>query len=133
MANPQQEMAMQACGHVAHEAENIQNTESVYIGFGRRGLLAKGSFEKKVHFLEILEILEILESPQTVENKGESDHCLEILENLDILENLEIPGTKKEPLSYQPLCLVPITDCQECLAVPFSTQTLPTEIKFWGN
>ena len=30
--------------------------------------------------------LEILENPQTVENKGESDHCLEILENLEILE-----------------------------------------------
>ena len=32
---------------------------------------------RKVHFLEILEvlvILEILEDPQTVENKGESDH-----------------------------------------------------------
>ena len=47
-------------------------------GFGKWGLFGK------VHFLEIrvenLEILEILESPQTVENKGESDHFLEILE-----------------------------------------------------
>ena len=36
-------------------------------------------------------MLEILENPQTVENKGESDHFLEILENLEILEILEIP------------------------------------------
>ena len=53
-------------------------------------------------FLEILdnlEILEILENPQTVENKGESDHfLLEILENLEILEILEILPAKG-PLS----------------------------------
>ena len=48
--------------------------------FWKRGLF------RKVHFLEILEtleILEILENPQTVENKGEPDHFLEILEILD--------------------------------------------------
>ena len=47
--------------------------------FWRRGLFSK------VHFLEILEnfeILEILENPQTVKNKGESDHFLEILEKI---------------------------------------------------
>ena len=33
--------------------------------------------------LENLEILEILKNPQTLENKGESGHFLEILENLD--------------------------------------------------
>ena len=47
--------------------------------FWKRGLFQKSPF------------LEILESPQTVENKGKSDHFLEILENLEILEILEIP------------------------------------------
>ena len=61
------------------------------IGFGKRGLLEKGSFGKGV-FLEILENLEILESPQTLENKRESDHFLEILE---IFESLEIPPVKR--------------------------------------
>ena len=70
------------------------------VGFGKRGLLEKGSF-RKVHFLEILEnleILEILENPQALENKGEADHFLEILENVEILEILEIPPVKR-PLS----------------------------------
>ena len=52
----------------------------------------KGSFGKGV-FSE-----EILENPQTVENKGESDHFLEILVNLEISEILEIPPVKR-PLS----------------------------------
>ena len=63
--------------------------------FWRRGLF------RKVRFLEILgnlEIPEILENPRTVENRGESDHVLEILENLLILEILEIPLVKR-PLS----------------------------------
>ena len=55
------------------------------IGFGKGGLLEKGLF-RKVHFLESLE------------NKGESEHFLEILENLEILEILEIPPVKR-PLS----------------------------------
>ena len=48
--------------------------------FWKRGLFRKVHF-LEVHFLEVLEnlkILEILENPQTVENKGESDHFLEI-------------------------------------------------------
>ena len=70
----------------------------------KKGSFGKGVFSKKVHFLEILEILEnleileileILENPQTVGNKGESDHFLEIQENLEILE---IPPVKR-PLS----------------------------------
>ena len=44
------------------------------------------------------DFLEILGNPQTVENKGESDHFLEILENFEILEILEIPPVKR-PLS----------------------------------
>ena len=47
---------------------------------------------RKVHFLENLEILEILENPQTLENKGESDHFSRVL------EILEIPPAKR-PLS----------------------------------
>ena len=48
--------------------------------FWNRGLF------RKVHFLEILE------NPQTVENKGECDHPLEILENLEILEIPPVKG-----------------------------------------
>ena len=54
-----------------------------------------GQSFRKVHFLEIPEIFE---NRQTVENKGESEHSLEILENLEILEILEIPPAKR-PLS----------------------------------
>ena len=68
--------------------------------FGKRGLLEKGSFQKSPFSRDSreLEIFEILENPQTVENKGESDHFLEILENSEILEILEIPPAKR-PLS----------------------------------
>ena len=48
-----------------------------------KGVFWKRGLFRKVHFLETLEnleILEILENPQTVENKGECDHFLEILE-----------------------------------------------------
>ena len=37
-----------------------------------------------------------------MENKGESDHCLEILENLEILEILEIPPVQKTPFVMTP-------------------------------
>ena len=74
---------------------------SLLFGFGKRGLLEKGSFQKSPFSRdsrEFREILEILENPQTVENKGESDLFLEILENIEILEILEIPPVKR-PLS----------------------------------
>ena len=67
--------------------------------FWKRGLF------RKVHFLETLENLEILvilEKPQTVENKGESDHVLEILENLEILEILEVSSSEKTPFVMTP-------------------------------
>ena len=44
----------------------------------KRGLLRKAYFSREI--LENLESLEILENPQTVENKGKSDHFLEILD-----------------------------------------------------
>ena len=66
--------------------------------FWKRGLFRKVHFLEILEILENLEILEILENPQTVENKGESDHFQEILENLEILEILEIPPVKR-PLS----------------------------------
>ena len=50
----------------------------------KKGVFWKRGLFRKVNFLEILEnleILEIVENPQTLENKGESDHFLEILEN----------------------------------------------------
>ena len=56
--------------------------------------MEKGSFQKSPFSRDSREfsqeILEILENRHTVENKGESDHFLEILENLEILEILEI-------------------------------------------
>ena len=63
-----------------------------------KGVFWKRGLFRKVHFLEILEnleTLEILESPQTLENKRDSDHFLEILENLEILEILEIHQVKR--------------------------------------
>ena len=57
-----------------------------FFGFGKRGLLEKGGLFRTGHFLEILE------NPQTVENRGESDH---FLENLETLEILEIPPVKR--------------------------------------
>ena len=67
----------------------IRGCQASQIGFGKRGLFRK-SFQK-VHVLEIVENLEILESPQTVENRGES-------ESLELLEILKIPPVKR------PLC-----------------------------
>ena len=61
------------------------------------GLLEKGLF-RKIHFVEISResgILETLENPQTVENKAESGHFLEILEKLEILKILESPPVKR--------------------------------------
>ena len=46
-----------------------------FLGFGKRGVLEKGSFQKSpcLEILESFEILAILENPQTLENTGESD------------------------------------------------------------
>ena len=67
------------------------------VGFGKRGLLERGSFLKNPfrEFLAHLKILEILENFQIVENKGESGHLLEILENQEIIEILDIPPVKR--------------------------------------
>ena len=49
------------------------------------GVFCKRGLFKKVKFLgtlENLEVLGILEKPQTLENKGESEHCPEILEHI---------------------------------------------------
>ena len=83
----------------------------LFFGLGKRGLLEKGSFGKgvfwkrglfrKVHFPEMLEKFRgsrDFREPETVENKGESGHFLEILETFEILEILEIPAVKR-PLS----------------------------------
>ena len=61
--------------------------------FWQRGLFRKVYFLLEI--LENLEILEILENPQTVENKGESEHLLEIVENLEISEIRGIPPVKR--------------------------------------
>ena len=64
----------------------------------KKGSFGTWVFSERSIFLETpenLEILEILETLQTVENKGESDHPLEILENLELSEILEIPPMKR--------------------------------------
>ena len=48
------------------------------LGFGKRGLLEKGSLQKILEIPENLEILEMLGKSQTVESKGESDHFLDV-------------------------------------------------------
>ena len=63
----------------------------------KKGLLGNGSCQR-CPFLKSLEILETVESPQSVENKGASDHFVEILEKVKILE---IPPAKR-PLSNDP-------------------------------
>ena len=52
------------------------------VGFEKRGLLEKGSFQKSPFSRDSREFRDSrdLENPQTVENKGESDNFLEILE-----------------------------------------------------
>ena len=74
------------------------------VGFGKRGLLEKGSFQKSpfLEILENLEILEILENPHTLENKGKSGENLEIPENLEILEILRDSSSEKTPFVMTP-------------------------------
>ena len=86
---------------VAHVGLNLEAHPWLFCGLrwlksgSEKGVFWKRCLFRKVHFLENAEILEILENPQTVENKGESDHFLEILENLEILEILEIPPVER--------------------------------------
>ena len=77
---------------------------SIFIGFGKRALLEKGSFQKSPFSrdLENLEILEILENPQTVENKEESDHFLEIPENLETFRDSRDSSNEKTPFVMAP-------------------------------
>ena len=68
------------------------------VGFGKRGPLEKGSFQKSPFSRDSREFRDSRvsrEISQTVENKGEPDH---FLENLEILEILEIPPAQR-PLS----------------------------------
>ena len=62
---------------------SLETPRFSFFGFGKRGLLEKGSFQESP-----------FENPQTLKNKGESDHFLEILENLETLEILEISPVK---------------------------------------
>ena len=79
----------------------LKRVERVFVGFGKRGLLEKGSFQKSPFSRDSREFRDsrdFREPPESVENKGESNHFLEILENLEILEILEISPVKR-PLS----------------------------------
>ena len=70
-----------------------------------KGVFWKRSLFRKVHFLEILENLEILEilgNPQTGENRGESDHFLEILENSRDFRDSRDSSSEKTPFVMTP-------------------------------
>ena len=67
--------------------KTTRNTSELF-GFGNGGLLDKGSFQKSP-FSRDSRVSRDSREPQTVENKGDSDHFLEILEIFEILENLE--------------------------------------------
>ena len=54
------------------------------IGFGKRGLLEKGSFHKNPSSRNFVEILE---KPQTLENTGASDHFFRDSRNLEVLSD----------------------------------------------
>ena len=72
--------------HVNAEIALVVLRASDHRSGSEKGVLWKRSLFKNVHFLEklvILETWEILEIYKSVENKGESEHFLEILENLD--------------------------------------------------
>ena len=56
----------------------------------KMGSFGKGVFQKSLRSRDSREFRD-----SKVENKGESDHFLEILENLQILEILEIPPVKR--------------------------------------
>ena len=70
------------------------------IGFGKRGLLEKGSFQKSPFSRDSREFRDSRDfgEPPDCGNKGKSDHFLETLENLEILEILEIRPAKR-PIS----------------------------------
>ena len=71
----------------SHDPLGVRPTK---VGFGERGLLEKGSFQKSPFSRDSREFRDSRDfrEPQTVENKRESDHFLEILENLETLEIL---------------------------------------------
>ena len=82
------------------------STES---GAEKGGLFGKGGLFRKVHFLEIpenLEILEISENPQTAENKGESDHFLEILENQQTARGASRTGPRQKTSKIVKKCQI---------------------------
>ena len=81
---------------IASSRTEMPSILDVRFGFGKRGLLEKGSFQKSPFSRDSRECRASCREPQTVENKGESD--IEILENLEILEILEISPVKR-PLS----------------------------------
>ena len=71
----------------------------------KKGSFGKGVLSEEPSFLEILENLEILQNPQTLENKGESDHFLEILDNSENLEIARDSSSEKTPFSCPDSCL----------------------------
>ena len=74
------------CNIVMVESKSECFLSLTFFSGSEEGVFWKRGLFRKVHFLEVLEnleILEILENCQTAENKGESDHSLEILEKLD--------------------------------------------------
>ena len=89
---------------VKHAAK-ISGSEKLKGVFWKRGLF------RKVHSLqtlENLETLEILKNALTVENKGQSDHFLEILQNQENQEISEIPENLRDSSSEKiPFVMTP--------------------------
>ena len=81
------------------------------VGFGRRGLLEKGSF-RKVHSLEILETLEILENPQTVENIRTFSR--------DSREFRDVRDSRNSSSQKTPFVMTPFSGPENGLSVPFA-------------
>ena len=90
--------------NLQHRKDLLARPPTPFLGFGKRVFWKRDLF-RKVHFLEILEnleILEILENPYTVENKGESDHFLEILEKFRDFRDSRDSSSEKTPFVVTP-------------------------------
>ena len=75
--------------------------EAPYIGFRKRGLLEKGSFQKSPFSRDFREFRDsrVFREPPDCGKQGDSDRFLEIVENLEILEI----STVKRPFVMTPL------------------------------
>ena len=92
--NPNQE-AWQAAG--IHGLRSYLNDKDCFVSGSEKGVFWKRGLFRKVQCRPSEEFRDSRDSgePQTVENKDESNHFLEIREHLEVLEILEIPPVKR--------------------------------------